>query len=121
VAQLIRLDTPPVKNESFSPDFKRWLTILTDNLNDTIVTIESALSNIIAAQSTDIGGAGAGPIDVAVAGLTAASVVTVSIVSSSNPVSVIKVLPGVDKFSVTFSADPGASAIISYVAFIAAQ
>lgn len=78
-------------------------------------------TNIIAAQSADIGGGGAGPIDVTVTGLTAASVVTASILSSTNVVSVAKVLPGTDKFSITFDADPGAACVLNYVAFVAAQ
>ena len=121
MAVLIRLDTPPMQDEAFHPDFKRWLAVIVDNLNEVLEQLENETSNNIAAQTANIGGAGAGPIDVAVPGLTAASVVTASIVSSSNPVSIIAVLPGVDKFSVTFSANPGASAIISYVAYIAAQ
>lgn len=78
-------------------------------------------ANIKAAQSADIGGAGAGPIDVAVAGLTASSVVVASVLSSSNTVAVAKVLPGTDKFSITFDGDPGAACVINYVAFVAAQ
>ncbi len=78
-------------------------------------------SNIKAAHSADIGGGGAGPIDVAVSGLTSSSVVVASILSSSNAVSIAKVLPGTDKFSITFSADPGAACVLNYVAFVAAQ
>lgn len=79
------------------------------------------VSNIKAAQSADIGGAGAGPITIAVTGLSSTSVVTASIISSSSPVSIIAATPGVDSFTVTFSADPGASCFISYVAFINPQ
>jgi len=78
-------------------------------------------TNIRAQKSGNIGGSGAGPISVSVAGLTSSSVVVASIVSSSNPVSIIAVTTGSGAFDITFSADPGASAIISYVAFIAAQ
>ena len=78
-------------------------------------------TNIIAAQTADIGGAGAGPIAVAVTGLTAASVVVASIVSSSNAVSVAKVTPGTNTFGILFSGDPGAACVVSYVAFVAAQ
>ena len=78
-------------------------------------------THIIAQQSADIGGAGAGPHDITVTGATATSVAVATVVSSTNAVEVLKVLPGVDKISVTFSADPGASAIISYIVFIAAQ
>lgn len=78
-------------------------------------------TNIIAAQTADIGGGGAGPITVSVTGLTAASVVVASIVSSSNTVSVAKVTAGTDDFDILFDADPGAACVVSYVAFVAAQ
>jgi hypothetical protein len=78
-------------------------------------------ANIIAQQSANIGGGGAGPIDITVAGATSSSVAVATVLSSSNAVSVLKVLPGSGKISVTFSGDPGASAIINYVVFIAAQ
>jgi hypothetical protein len=78
-------------------------------------------ANIKAGQSADIGGAGAGPIDIAVVGATAASVAVATVLSSSNAVSILTVVPGVDKISVTFSADPGAAAVVNYVVFIAAQ
>lgn len=78
-------------------------------------------ANIKAATTGNIGGAGAGPITVAVAGLTAASVVVATVEASSNPVSVIAATAGVAGFDVTFSADPGATCTLNYVAFIAAQ
>jgi hypothetical protein len=78
-------------------------------------------ANIKAATTGNIGGAGAGPITVTVAGLTAASVVVATIEASSNAVSVVKATAGSGNFDVTFSADPGASCTLNYVAFIAAQ
>ena len=78
-------------------------------------------TNIKAATTANIGGAGAGPISVVVAGLTAASVVVATVESSSNPVSVIACTATATGFDVTFSADPGASCLLNYVAFIAAQ
>lgn len=85
-----------------------------------IATIQLT-SQVKAHQTANIGGAGAGPLNVVVAGLTAASVVVASIVSSSNPCSVIAVAPGAGSFNITVSADPGANLVISYVAYIAAQ
>lgn len=79
------------------------------------------ISQIKAAQTANIGGAGAGPISVAVTGVTSASVIVASIVSSSNVVSVAKVAPGSAAFDITFSGDPGAACVVSYVAYIAAQ
>ena len=78
-------------------------------------------TNIIAAQSADIGGGGAGPINIVNASVTANSVIVASIVSSTNTVAVGKVAPGAGSFDVTFTADPGAACVISYVIFVAAQ
>lgn len=78
-------------------------------------------ANIKAATTASIGGAGAGPLTVTVAGLTAASVVVATIESSSNPASVIACTAGTGNFNVTLSADPGASCLLNYVAFVAAQ
>lgn len=78
-------------------------------------------SNIIAAQSADIGGAGAGPLNIVNASVAATSVIVASIISSSNPCSIIAVAPGAGSFNVTVSADPGASLLISYVIFVAPQ
>lgn len=93
------------------------------------VTIDSGIATsnvqlktqIKAQQVTGLGGAGAGPITVTATGVTASSVICVSILDSSNPVSVIKVSPGTNNFALTVSADPGATLSISYIAFIAAQ
>lgn len=79
------------------------------------------VANIKAATTGNIGGAGAGPITVTVAGLTTSSVVVATVASSSNPVSVILATAGSGNFDVTFSADPGATCTLNYVAFIAAQ
>ncbi len=93
------------------------------------VTVDSGVATtnvqlktqVKAAQTADIGGGGAGPINVVVAGLTAASVVVATIVSSSNTVAVAKVAPGSGSFDITFTGDPGAACVVSYVAYIAAQ
>lgn len=49
-------------------------------------------------------------------GLTALSIVTASIVTSTNAVSVTNVVPSADTLTVTFSADPGANTTVSYIA-----
>ncbi len=103
---------PYIENEQeFAHIDILWLANLVDSINSAFRLMQGG--------QIDVGGSGAGPIDVAVSGLTATSTVVASIVSSTNPVVVATVVPGVDKFSITFDADPGASAIISYVAFIA--
>lgn len=78
-------------------------------------------TNIIAAQSADIGGAGAGPITVTQADVTTSSVIIANILSSSNAVAVAKVAPGTGNFDITFTGDPGAACVMSYVVFVAAQ
>ena len=78
-------------------------------------------ANIKAATTADIGGLGAGPLSVVVGTLTAASVVVATVESSSNPVSVIACTATATGFDITFSADPGASCLVNYIAFVVAQ
>ncbi len=78
-------------------------------------------ANIKAGHTADIGGAGAGPITITLAGITTASTIVANIISSSNVVGIAKVTPGTGNYTVLFDADPGAACILSYVAFIAAQ
>lgn len=78
-------------------------------------------TNIIANSTANIGGAGAGPISVVVAGLTAASKIVATIASSTNTVAVGKCIATATGFDITFTADPGASCVVNYVAFVAAQ
>ncbi len=75
----------------------------------------------IIANKANIGGTGGGPTDVAVVGLTASSVVVAAISTSSTSAAVVGCFAGTDKFTVTFSADPGVVCILSYIAFIATQ
>lgn len=93
------------------------------------VTVDSgvATSNVQlktqvkAGITADIGGAGAGPISVAVASLTAASPIVASVASSSNVVAVAKCIGTATGFDITFTADPGAACVVNYVAYVAAQ
>lgn len=78
-------------------------------------------TQVKAATTANIGGAGAGPITVTVAGLTAASVVVATVEASSNPVSVIAATAGSGNFNVTFDADPGATCTLNYIAYIVGQ
>lgn len=78
-------------------------------------------TNIIAASTADIGGGGAGPISVVVAGLTTSSKIVATIASSSNVVAVAKCIATATGFDITFTADPGAACVVNYVAFIVAQ
>jgi hypothetical protein len=93
------------------------------------VTVDSGVATtnvqlktqVKAATTGNIGGAGAGPITVTVAGLTAASVVVATIATSSNVVAVAKAVAGSGNFDVTFTGDPGATCTLNYVAYIASQ
>lgn len=78
-------------------------------------------ANIKAATTANIGGTGAGPLTVSQAACTSSSVIVCQVESSSNPCYVITVVPGTGSFTVTTNTDPGASLILSYVLFVAAQ
>lgn len=78
-------------------------------------------TNIKAARTADIGGGGAGPFTITLAGVTTASIITASINTSSNTVSVAKVTAGTGNFAVLLDGDAGAVLTINYIAFIAAQ
>lgn len=78
-------------------------------------------TNIKAQTTANIGGAGAGPLTVTQAACTSSSVILCSVKSSSNPCYVITIVPGTGSFTVTTNTDPGASLILDYVLFVAAQ
>lgn len=54
-----------------------------------------------------------------VTGLTASCIVTASILTSTNAVSIAKVVPSTDTLTVTFSADPGAGTTLNFIALTA--
>jgi len=53
-------------------------------------------------------------------GVTATSIVTASILASTNAVSIVKVVPTANTLTVSFSADPGAATTVSWIAISAA-
>lgn len=93
------------------------------------VTVDSGIATtnvqlktqVKAVLTGNIGGAGAGPLTITVAGMTAASVVVATVASSSNPCYVLTAVPGSGSFDLTVSADPGVSLIVNYIAYIVAQ
>lgn len=109
---LPRLD-PPTNYKDLSDPVVLFLAEIVDQFNEAM----TKLDGLIEAKGIDIGGAGAGPITVSVVGLTATGTVNVALISSSNPVTILTVTPGLNSFTITFSADPGASAIIVYQAY----
>lgn len=111
------LDAPVIEQTDFGPDMDRWLSNIVDIINASFNTLNQAFGTIIAVGQANVGGSGAGPISVTVAGLMTGNYVSVTLVSSSNPVTVISAIAGSGSFDITFSGDPGASAIIAYQAF----
>lgn len=114
------LDPPILEQTNFGPDMDRWLSNVVDIINASFMTINNIFARALAITSADIGGGGMGPIAVSVPGLTTSGSVTVNLLSSSNGVFISSVTLGTNQFLVTFSADPGASAIIQYSAFTSA-
>lgn len=116
---LPRLDPPPVEYENdLSDEMGIWLSDVSDAINSAFQTLETNLNPILSPILIDVGGHGAGPIDVTVTGMSINSLVIYTLVSSTNPVTITSLAPSTNKFTVTFSGDPGASAIISYIAFV---
>jgi len=111
------LDSPILEQTEFGPDMKNWLSNSVDILNSTIITISNINNNILEVNTATVGGTGAGPYTISVLGLTSSGFVQVRLVSSTNVVTITDVTPGTNQFTVTFSADPGASAIIAFQAF----
>ncbi len=113
------LDPPDVEQTQFGPDMKRWLSNIVDIINASFATINNYTANLITAAGIDVGGGGAGPLTVTVVGLTTSGFVSANLISSTNPVTIASIVPGNGSFAITFSGDPGASAIIVYQAFTA--
>lgn len=111
------VDTPILQETNFGPNAQQWLTSLVDIINASFITLNQAFATLLAVGQTNIGGGGAGPITVPVTGLMATNYVSVTLVSSSNTVTIASVVAGAGSFDITFSGDPGASAIIVYQAF----
>lgn len=112
------VDTPVMEQTKFEGDMIKWLPNLVDIINASFTTITNAFSNFISSSGIDIGGSGAGPISVTVTGLTSSGYVNANIISTSNPgITIASITSGTNSFAITFSADPGASAIIVYQAF----
>lgn len=107
----ISIDTPNIYGNELSPDLNRWFTNIVDQIN-------SAFSNIISDRTANLTGSGAGPYSVDVVGMTAASIITATIQTSTNPVSIVSVTAKDGGFDITFSADPGAVCTVNYMTYI---
>lgn len=120
------LDPPVLEQTKWGPDANRWLSNIVDIINASLSTINGnfniinqSFANLLAVGQIDVGGGGVGPINVPVTDLLSTNVVSVKLISSSNDVTISTVLVENGDFKITFSADPGASAIIVYQAYTA--
>ena len=111
------LDAPIVEQTKFEPDMQRWLTNIVDIINASFITITNGFANLIFTGQVSLSSPGTSAV-ISVTGLLATNYVNVTVVSTTNAnitASVTTVSSG--SFTVTFSADPGTSAIIAYQAF----
>jgi len=117
VAQInvTKIDPCPVDYNDFYDVMDRWLTDLVDVVNAGLTQLQHAITPVLLNITT-----GAGVTrTVTLAGLTVNSIVIPYLVSSTNPVTIVSTATGVNQFIITFSGDPGASAVISYLAYFA--
>lgn len=114
-----KVDTPIMEQTGFDGDMYKWLPDTVDNINSSFELLIDAMALLFAQGLASVGGSGAGPINVTVTGLTASGFVTVQLLTSSNPVTILSVVPGAGQFAITFSADPGATANIVWQAYAA--
>lgn len=107
----LNLDNPMIFGNELPDDLNDWFTTVTDTFN-------TMFDNIVADRTANIGGGGAGPISVAVPGMTAESIIIANIQSSSNPVIIQSVTATSTGFDIIFNGDPGASCFVNYTAFL---
>ncbi len=113
------LDTPMIDQTNFGPDMDRWITNIVDIINANFSPISSYLNNIISSGGLNLADTWPTPVTVPVMGLTSSGYVNVNLISTTNPgVTIVSAVAGTNDFVLTFSADPGASAIIVYQAFM---
>jgi len=105
--------------------------IVTPALSDVFPVIQSGvtyketmaqLSSLFAtgfsvkANTTDIYGGGGTSNGFTATGIDATSIVTATILTSANAVSIAKAVPSANTLTVTFTADPGAGTTVSWIA-----
>lgn len=115
------IDSPDVEQTGFDSNMKRWLANLVDVLNANFLIMNSvtnAFNNLIATGGINAGGGFPAPFNVPVVGLTPSGFVTATLISSTLPSTIASVTALTNSFNITFSTDPGASAILVYQAFI---
>src|ERR1051325_4580121 len=115
------IDSPDVEQTGFDSNMKRWLANLVDVLNSNFLILNSvneAFQNLITSGGVNAGGGWPAPFNVPVIGLTPSGFVTAILISSTLPTTISLVTPLTNSFNITFSNDPGVSAIVVYQAFI---
>lgn len=112
------LDALVVEETGSGPNQDRWMSNVVDIINASFITITQAFQNLVAIGQATTGGSGPGPYTISATGVTASNFVNVTLVTSTNSgVTVSSVTAGSGSFTVTFSADPGASSIIAWQAY----
>ena len=110
----LNIDTPPIQGNQLPAELNRWFSNIVDQVN-------FMFGNIVANRTSNLSGSGAGPYGVDVPGMTADSIITASIQTSTNAVNIVSVtaraLPTTG-FDILFSADPGLVCTVNYIAFI---
>lgn len=115
--------TGTIKDASYSPSNAAKTKVVMANaatvannmatFADTAGTVKDAGARIISGTTTTYAGGGTSNA-FTVAGLTATCVGTANILTSTNSVSVNKVVPSTNTLTITFSADPGAGTTLNY-------
>jgi hypothetical protein len=107
----LNIDRPQVQGNELPTELNKWFPNIADQL-------DTNFGNIIATRTADIGGHGAGPISIAVPGMSADSIVLGVMQSSTNGVGIISTTATSTGFDILFNGDPGAHAFVNYIAFL---
>lgn len=107
----LNIDAPQIQQNDLPIELNKWFANIVDQINH-------MFGNVIADIHAIPNGGGAGPISIAIPGMTAESVVTASIATSTNAVTIQKVTATATGFDVLFSGDPGNDTTLNYIAFL---
>lgn len=95
-----------------------WLSDIVDVLNQDIDTLENALAYMMAVSTVTLPHTWPTANTVLVSNLPATGFVTAEIISTTNKVTISRIVVSAGQFDITFNKDPGATAIIKYTAYI---
>ena len=102
----LNIDTPQIQNNDLPPDLNKWFANATDQIN-------TMFGNLVG-DRVDVGNNGAAPPTVSVLGMTAESVITADIQSSTNVVQIVTVTAVAGGFDIVFDGDPGLNCVVNY-------